>query len=148
MNSFFAFRSGENYFIKGNANFLKIGRESVRKKCLLAIHHPLPRGPSGLIFTVIGWNRDDITSTFCPSGEKALDLFMITKWWRLILFSASSMFQAWIMKSNVAQPLSCVSHTYVNTESHVTMNYGKTPPYLTSTEVGSLTNINYVNRMK
>lgn len=43
-----------------------------------------------------------------------------------------------------------VSHTHVraHTESHVTMNYGKTPPYLTSTEVGSLTNINYVNRMK
>lgn len=42
----------------------------------------------------------------------------------------------------------CLTHTYVHTESHVTMNYGKTPPYLTSTEVGSLTNINYVNRMK
>lgn len=41
-----------------------------------------------------------------------------------------------------------LTHTYVNTESHVTMNYGKTPHYLTSTEVGSLTNINYVNRMK
>lgn len=41
-----------------------------------------------------------------------------------------------------------LTHTYMNTESHVTMNYGKPPPYLTSIEVGSLTNINYVNRMK